>query len=159
TIMEGRGSAHVNGSTYDFHQLQITLQKNDRLTIHALLYGADRRDVIFTGHVSDFGRRTARLSADIDNVSYGRDTDSADAMCAIEMTASDRSNTVTITGRTTIVHNNASLDFVSNGHLATDPNDDNRDHDRDHNRDHDNNRWTAAGRYVDFDQWQNRRDN
>jgi hypothetical protein len=167
TTMEGRGSVHFNGATYSFHQLQVTLQRNDRVTVHALLYASNNKDVVFTGKMSDFGRRTGRLSADIDAVGYGRDSDGADALCDIDMTSDRRFNTVTITGRNTTDHNNLSLDFVSNGHEITDfqiPNRDqiydkdrgrhDRDHDRDRDRDHDNNNGRAsAGHYVDMDEW------
>ena len=173
TTMEGRGSVHFNGTTYSFHQLQVTLQRNDRLTVHALLYAGDGRDVVLSGKVNDFGRRTGRLSADIDSIGYGRDNDSADAMCDIDMTSADRFNTVTITGQNTTDHNGLSLDFVSNGRVVTDfqrPNNDriydnrkwdnrrgdNRDRDRDRNgdRDREDNRGGyAAGRYTDSDQW------
>jgi hypothetical protein len=166
TTMEGRGTVHFNGATYSFHQLQLTLQKNQRVTVHALLYASDSKDVILTGKVSDFGRRTSRLSADIDAVSYGRDTDSAEAMCDIDLTSNGRFNTVTITGSNTTDHNNISLDFVSNGKEVTDfqrPNGDRiydqygKDRDRNRgggNNGHDDNRSVqVAGRYADSDEW------
>jgi len=164
TTMEGRGNVHFNGATYSFKALQVTLQKNDRVTIHALLYAENNKDVVLTGKVSDFSRRAGRLSADIDSVSYGRDMDPADAMCDIDTTNGGRFSTVTITGRNTRDHNNVSLDFVSNGHEITDFRDPyamdrNREKDRNQpwwkgNGDRgDDQRYAAAGRYVDMDEW------
>src|SRR5689334_16700721 len=60
TAMEGRGSVHFNGATYSFHALQVTLQRNDRITIHALLYTPNNKDVVLTGRARDYSRRGNR---------------------------------------------------------------------------------------------------
>ena len=160
TTMEGRGTAHYNGSTYSFRQIQVTLQKNQRLTVHALLYAQDGRDIVLTGKVSDFSHRTGRLSADLDSVSYGRDFDPADALCDIDTEPDGRFNTVTITGRDTSGHNNLALDFVSNGHQITDLQDPGRNEmtdpgRRDHDQGDDFGGRMDAGRYINVDEWRN----
>jgi len=151
----------VNGASYTFSQLQLSLQDNQRVSVHALLYGRDNKDVVFTGRLNDHGRRDGRLSADIDNVAYGRDTDSADASCDIDMGSGKKFNSVTINGRNSNDRNKISLDFVSNGREVTDyqgrwPNRD-RDNNRDHNNDGDRGR-NASGRYSDTDEWRRRND-
>src|SRR5579885_3049070 len=119
TTMEGRGTVHFDGITYSFRSLQLTVQKNKRVTVHAILDNPDGRDVVFMGKMSDIGRRTGRLSADLDSAAYGRESDAADALCDVDLGPDETFRTVTITGRNTSDHNVLSLDLVSNGHRVT----------------------------------------
>jgi hypothetical protein len=174
TTMEGRGSVRINGQTYSFNQLQVTLQSNERVTVHALLYSANNRDVVMSGRLKDRSSRGGRLVADINSVEYGRDHDTADATATIDLSSGERFSAVTVRGRNTSDRNSVSLDFTGNGRQVTqyqgdrdrDRNrdrDDRSDRDHDWNRDRDWNRdWDrddnrrAHGLYTDADEWRRR---
>lgn len=180
TTMEGRGTARFGGQSYSFNQLQLTLQENKRVTVHALLRNMQSKDLVFTGRLNNSSRRSGRLNADIDNVAYGANADSADALCDIDMSSNSQFRTVTITGRNTSDRNRVALDFVSNGREVTSyqpprgamgdeqkrRQDQDRDRDRNRNRDRDrdknDNRWpnggnrsSAQGRYTETEAWRN----
>lgn len=164
TTMEGRGTVHFNGATYSFRELQVTLQNNRRVTVHAFLSGRDK-DVVFTGKLEDRNGRSGRFNADIEGVAYGRDNDAADATCEIDMGTGQRFDSVTIRGRNRSDRNNLSLDFTSTREVTDSRwpdrdrgRDGDRDRDRDRDRDGNNGRWRAAGSYVDKDEWRGRGD-
>jgi hypothetical protein len=170
TTIDGRGTAHLRGKDYRFGRLQVTVQDNKRVTIHA--YIGPLNDLVFTCRADRFDGRGNRIMAKVDSAAQGRDAGPGDGDAKIFMSGRDRFSSVTVDGRDTDDHLGFSLRFAGSSQVrAYDPRDnpDSQDYDRNHggsgnggnhgnggNRGNDGNSRRAM-RFTDEETWRNNR--
>lgn len=136
----GNGTVRFDGRNYDIDSVQVSLQTNGRATVRAIRGGDD---FVFTGKWSKYGLRNDAAGLILDRVQHGNGSDKTDARGRVDLRRGGGFDAVEITGRNRDDRNDISLHFDARGRGNNDDYDDNYNGDS----------RSAAGNYMDTDQW------
>lgn len=99
TTIDGRGTCHLRGRNYKFGRLQVTVQDNKRVTIHA--YIGPLEDLVFTGRTDRYDSRGNRILVNVETAAHGRDSGPANGVAKIFLGGRNRFTSITVDGRDT----------------------------------------------------------
>lgn len=155
TTMDGRGTTHYRGRDYRFTRLQVTVQDNKRVTIHA--YIEPHSDIVFTGRADRLDPRGNRIMATVDSGALGRDEGPGEGVAKIFMSSQNRFSSVTVDGRDVNDQSGFSLRFASRSQVTQYDDRDNPDsqgggHGHGNGRDR-----GQARQFTDEERWRNDR--